>query len=445
MKKICALLIASFLIVSSLCLCVAADFEHATPFAEYTVLTADQISYDYRGETGATAMPRGGSTLDCLIDGEIIDKPTNHDDTGLVLVRNDFIKPDYEVDMAMAEQPLDAIPEFFFTLKYDQAVTFDAIYMSLFYQVFDCVTAPGENRVIVETSEDGTVWLPVGDDGMFYYRDTQPEYTDKADPYQEEIIVPLGEELTTQYVRLTFTFKIRPESDTYWAYYTNVYEWAGFSELSVARYTGGDKQEPMTQEYASAPALDLVDTIWYFEQEDQVALFSFYQKDGANYHAMTVYEADAFAENGTDAEPVHTMETTYTPSVDYIIVHGDTPTVIYITLDEDVLTYGDGAGNDWLFDAYVVEDGETSDETSDATSDETSDATSLDTEDDTSVETSKDASTDTSKPASTTSASTSSNDAQTDDESGFPIWVIVLIAVAAVAVVVVVIIVAKKK
>ena len=55
---------------------------------------------------------------------------------------------------------------------------------------------------------------------------------------------------------MTFTFKVRPESDTYWAYYTNVYEWAGFTELAVAQYTGGDKQEVMTQEYADSIGAD---------------------------------------------------------------------------------------------------------------------------------------------------------------------------------------------
>lgn len=440
MKKILCAVLASVLLFAVLCIGVAADFDYATPWTEYTVLTASEISYDYRGDTSATLKPQGGSTLDCLIDGEIVSEPTTFSDPGIVLVCNDFIKPDYESKNAMAEQPLDAIPEFYFTLKYDDVVTFDTIYMSLFYQVYDCVTAPGENRVIVETSEDGTVWLPVGDDGMFYYRNTQPEYTGEKDPYQEEIVVPLGEEIESQYVRLTFTFKVRPESDTYWAYYTNVYEWAGFTELAVAQYTGGDEQEVMTQEYATAPALDLIDTMWITEDEEGVtSIMSFFTLEGSNVMGMYAYDSADFAENGTEAEALVSLEMFYTPSVDHIVAElMEEYVVFYMALEEDgTLYYSDGLGEEMYLDAYVPEEPEESSEP-----EEPSEPEAESSEEEESEPVSKEESKAESKPAVSTATS---SEVSVDDEGGFPIWAIALIVVAVVAVVVVIIVVAKKK
>ena len=113
---------------------------------------------------------------------------------------------------------------------------------------FDCVCAPGEHKVIVETSEDGNLWIPVGEDGSFYFRDNQPLYSDVKDPYSEEIVVPLGEEVTAQYVRLSFKFKELEAADDYWGYYTNVYEWCGYTELGVALYADGEEPVPMAKE-----------------------------------------------------------------------------------------------------------------------------------------------------------------------------------------------------
>lgn len=440
MKKTLSILLASVLLFAALCIGVSADFDYATYWTEYSVLTASEISFGFRGDTDATSVPQGGGSLGKLIDGEIIAEPTNYDNTGIVLIRNEFIKPDYEADMAMAVQPLDAIPEFYFTLKYDEAVTFDTVYMSLFYQMKDCVSAPGENRVIVETSDDGNVWLPVGDDGMFYYRDNQPAYTGEVDPYQEEIAVPLGEEITSQYVRLTFTFKIRPESDTYWAYYTNVYEWAGFTELAVAQYTGGDKQEVMTQEYATAPALDLVGTAWVAEDEDgTTTVIRFYELEGENVMHMYAFNSADFAEKGWESEALVELSMPYTPSVDRIVaevLEGEY-VVFYLTVEDDTLYYNDGEGTEMYLDAYVPEViEESSEETSSETPAESSE------EEEESEEESKEES----KPAvSATSAAASSTAPADDSEGGFPLWAIVLIAVAAVAVVAVIVIAAKKK
>lgn len=438
MKKTLCAVLASVLLFAVMCIGVAADFDYATPWTEYTVLTASEISFDYRGDTTATAKPQGGGTLEHLIDGEIVAEPTHFDNQGIVLVCNDFIKPDYEVDMATAEQPLDAIPEFYFTLKYDEEVTFDTVYLSLFYQMKDCVAAPGENRVIVETSEDGDVWLPVGDDGMFYYRNNQPEYTGAADPYQEEIVVPLGEEITSQYVRLTFTFKIRPESDTYWAYYTNVYEWAGFTELAVAQYTGGDEQEVMDQEYASAPALDLVDTVWIAEgEEGMIDILSFYQLEGQNTMCMSTYDAAAFEESGLEAEALLALEMPYTPSVDHIVAElMEEYVVFYLSVEDDgTLYYSDDEGTEMYLDPYTPEEPEVSSEP-----EESSEAESSEEE-----EESEEASETESKPSASAPSTATSSDAPADDEGGFPIWAIVLIVVAVVAIVVVVVVIAKKK
>ena len=269
MKKLFALLLAASLLVSALALSASADFTYEGLYTDYDVYTASKISFSYDGDTSASAHPKGGSTLECLIDGTFVAEPTNFDDTGIVLVCNDFIKPEYERKNGQTIQEASAIPSFSFTLEYDGEVTFDSIYLGMFYQAFDCVCAPGEHRVIVETSEDGSLWLPVGEDGSFYFRDNQPLYSGVKDPCAEEIVVYLGEEVDAKYVRLTFNFKQLDAGDDYWDYYTNVYEWCGFSELGVACYADGEEPEVMTKEYAEAPAV-VLEGVWY-AIEDEVA------------------------------------------------------------------------------------------------------------------------------------------------------------------------------
>lgn len=338
MKKIFALMLAVCML-AALSLTAAADFTYEGLFTDYDVLTPSEIAFSYDGETSATAYPRGGGTLECLIDGEHLAAPTTHTDKGIVLVCNDFIKPGYEANMSQAIQPLDAIPTFSFTLTYEEEVTFDAVYLSLFYMAFDCVCAPGEHKVVVETSEDGSLWVPVGEDGSFYYRDNQPIYSGNKDPYSEEIVVPLGEEVTSQYVRLSFTFKELEEADPYWDYYTNVYEWCGYTELGVALYAGGDEPAPMTKEEAEAPDL-VLEGLWYMEETDTTTVFDF---TTPGVMKAIGYEIADFAENGMDAEAKATVEFPYVAEAEYIVVDMDDTTVVfYVTFAEGSIELDDG-------------------------------------------------------------------------------------------------------
>ena len=338
MKKIFALLLAVCML-AALSLTAAADFVYEGLFAEYDVLTPAEIGFSFEGETGCTAMPQSGGTLACLIDGEHLANPTHFSDKGIVLVRNDFVKPGYEENMSQAIQPLDAIPTFSFTLTYEEEVTFDAVYLSLFYMAFDCVCAPGEHKVIVETSEDGNLWIPVGEDGSFYFRDNQPLYSDVKDPYSEEIVVPLGEEVTAQYVRLSFKFKELEAADDYWGYYTNVYEWCGYTELGVALYADGEEPVPMTKEEAEAPDL-VLEGLWYMEETDTTTVFDF---TTPGVMKAIGYEAADFAENGMDAVAQATVEFPYVAEAEYIVVDMDDTTVVfYVTFADDSIELDDG-------------------------------------------------------------------------------------------------------
>ena len=338
MKKLFALVLAVCML-AALSLTAAADFTYEGLFTDYDVLTPAEIGFSFEGETGCTAMPQSGGTLACLIDGEHLANPTHFSDKGIVLVRNDFVKPGYEENMSQAIQPLDAIPTFSFTLTYEDEVTFDAVYLSLFYMAFDCVCAPGEHKVIVETSEDGSLWVPVGEDGSFYFRDNQPLYSDVKDPYSEEIVVPLGEEVTAQYVRLSFKFKELEAADDYWGYYTNVYEWCGYTELGVAQYSGGDEPVPMTKEEAEAPDL-VLEGLWYMEETDTTTVFDF---TTPGVMKAIGYEAADFAENGMDAVAQATVEFPYVAEAEYIVVDMDGTTVVfYVTFADDSIELDDG-------------------------------------------------------------------------------------------------------
>ena len=359
MKKLFALVLAVCML-AALSLTAAADFVYEGLFAEYDVLTPAEIGFSFEGETGCTAMPQSGGTLACLIDGEHLANPTHFSDKGIVLVRNDFVKPGYEENMSQAIQPLDAIPTFSFTLTYEDEVTFDAVYLSLFYMAFDCVCAPGEHKVIVETSEDGNLWIPVGEDGSFYFRDNQPLYSDVKDPYSEEIVVPLGEEVTAQYVRLSFKFKELEAADDYWGYYTNVYEWCGYTELGVALYAGGDEPAPMTKEEAEAPDL-VLEGLWYMEETDTTTVFDF---TTPGVMKAIGYEAADFAENGMDAEAKATVEFPYVAEADYIVVEmDDTAVVFYVTFADDSIELDDG-NEAILLEEYVPKAPEVSEEES---------------------------------------------------------------------------------
>ena len=434
MKKIFALLLAVCML-AALSLTAAADFTYEGLFTDYDVLTPSEIAFSYDGETSATAYPRGGGTLECLIDGEHLAAPTTHTDKGIVLVCNDFIKPEYERKNGQAIQASEAIPTFSFTLTYEEEVTFDAVYLSLFYMAFDCVCAPGEHKVVVETSEDGSLWVPVGEDGSFYFRDNQPIYSDEKDPYSEEIVVPLGEEVTSQYVRLSFKFKELEAADDYWGYYTNVYEWCGYTELGVALYAGGDEPAPMTKEEAEAPDL-VLEGLWYAEvQEGFVNVMDFTTPGTVK---VTVYEASDFEENGILATQTGTTEYTYVAETDYIVADMDgEKRVLFVTFAEGSIELDDG-NEAILLEEYVPVVPEVSEEESseDVPSEpEESSEEPEESSEETSAET----------PATSTAESSADTSAAPAEDGDSTLLIVIIAVVAVVVIGVVAFIVIKRK
>ncbi|MBQ8323868.1 MAG: hypothetical protein IJX82_01795 [Clostridia bacterium] len=440
MKKIFALLLAVTML-AALSVTALADFTYEGLFTDYDVLTPGEISFSYVGETSATAKPQGGGTLECLIDGEHFASPTNFSDKGIVLVCNDFIKPDYEVDMAMAYQNPEAIPVFSFTLTYGEEVTFDSVYLSLFYMAFDCVCAPGEHKVVVETSDDGELWIPVGTDGSFYFRDNQPIYTGNKDPYSEEIVVPLGEEVTAQYVRLSFKFKELDAADDYWDYYTNVYEWCGFTELGVAQYAGGDEVPPMTQEEAAAPDV-VLEGLWSLEAEEGVISVVDFSTSGVM--KMMNFEAEDFEANGVLGTALTTVEYPYVAEADYIVADQDgEKLVLFVTFGEGTLELDDGE-EPLVFDAYVPEEPEVSEEESSQPEESSEEPEESSEEPEESSEEESVEAPATSAPATSTPATSSEAPAEDGGDSTLLIVIIAVVAVVIIGVVVVVVIKKKK-
>lgn len=438
MKKLFALLLAAMML-ATLSVTALADFTYEGLFTDYDVLTPDGVSFSYVGETSCTDKPQGDGTLDCLIDGEHLASPTHFSDKGIVLVCNDFIKPEYERKKGQAIQATEAIPTFSFTLTYEEEVTFDSVYLSLFYMAFDCVCAPGEHKVVVETSEDGSLWVPVGEDGSFYFRDNQPLYTGEKDPISEEIVVPLGEEVTSRYVRLSFKFKVLDEADPYWDYYTNVYEWCGFTELGVAQYAGGDEVPPMTKEEAAAPDV-VLEGLWSLEAVEGVITLVDCTTPGTL--KMMIFEAEDFEANGILGTALTTVEYSYEADVEYIVLDQDgEKRVVFVTLGEGTLELDDGE-EPLVFEAYVPEEPEVSEEESSEPEESSEDESSEPEESSEEIEESKEESAE--APATSTPATSSEAPAE---DGGDSTMLIVIIAVAAVVIigVVVVILIKRKK
>lgn len=438
MKKLFALLLA-LTMLAALSVTAMADFTYEGLFTDYDVLTPAEIAFSYVGETSATAFPRGGGTLECLIDGEHLASPTTHTDKGIVLVCNDFIKPEYERKNGQTIQATEAIPTFSFTLTYEEEVTFDSVYLSLFYMAFDCVCAPGEHKVVVETSEDGELWVPVGEDGSFYFRDNQPIYSGVNDPYSEEIVVPLGEEVTAQYVRLSFKFKELDAADDYWDYYTNVYEWCGFTELGVAQYAGGDNVPPMTQEEAAAPDV-VLEGLWTLEAEEGVISVVDFSTSGVM--KMMTFEAEDFEANGVLGTALTTVEYPYVAEADYIVADQDgEKLVLFVTFGEGTLELDDGE-EPLVFDAYVPEEPEVSEEES-SEPEESSEEPEESSEDESSEP--EESSEDESVEAPATSAPAASSEAPAEDGGDSTMLIVIIAVVAVVIIGVVVVILIKRK
>lgn len=308
MKKIFALLIAALTLI--FCCIPAAAYNHTVGETKYDIKTASGVSFSFEGNTTVSASPRGKSTIECLVDGDAANEVTAHNVDGIVLVCNDFIKNKYNenvansVSPAMADQAVEDIPRYSFVLEYDKNISFDAVYVSLYHEINACVAIPGENAVTVEYSKNGSDWTPVGTDGIHYYRTCDlPDYVMDASEHNGEVVervIPLAKEVSGKYVRLTFNFMTVPE-ESVWRYYTNVYEWVGFTELAVASYKSGAEPVMLTKEEAAVADAKIEgdwicktnDTVYYYSFANDVVegdvgyiykemLASEYEKDGIN-------------------------------------------------------------------------------------------------------------------------------------------------------------------
>lgn len=448
MKRFFAVFVTALMLVSTFCLAADADFGFEDGKTEYEVVTADGVSFSYDGTTSATAFPRGNSTLDCLVDGDTAKTVTAHNQDGIVLVCNDFVKPKYEenvknaVSPAMADQAAEDIPFYSFVLEYENTVSFDAVYLSLFHEINACVAVPGDNAVTVEYSKNGTDWTPVGTDGIHYYRATEMQkYVMNETSHNcavEERIVPLSKKVSAKYVRLTFNFMTVPEDDA-WRYYTNVYEWVGFTELAVATYESGDEPAPLTKEEADIVNADITGN-WIFLGDGTVKYYSFADDGGNGYVYKEMLSSD-YEKDGIEAE-YQEWES------GFFAVSGDKVTLTVTsedgeTLDEKEITVSVADGK------LTVNDGIETCEFEVFTNTENSESSEPDESVDASVEESKETSADVSveesKDESTQNSSYAPVNGGNDDEN-MSVGLIIGIAAAVIAVVAVaVIIIIKKK
>lgn len=326
MKKITAIVIAALLCCSALALFASADTDFDTGSAVYTVKKASTVEFRNNGEEpstdknapahSATAYCRPGNsgTLDVLVDGDSLADNTQHSTKGVVLICDDYTKPQYELVNGNAHEQIGDAATYTFTIGYDSKVSFDAIFLGLFHQIGACVSTPGGNEVYVEYSESGATWNTLGADGMFYYRTSLKDYTDSNEPGKvDEIIIPLGQTVNAQYVRLTFSFmdyaQLNPDSNAYWYWYCDVLEWTGFTEIAVADFQSGNQPAVMSKDEALATDIDLSGE-WINDDGSYVVVLKF--QDG-NKAQVIVYSSEEYAEDAYNAVPA-TDET-----VDYVV------------------------------------------------------------------------------------------------------------------------------
>ena len=360
MKKLIAFALTALMLIASLCVFVNAEESFNDGKSVYTLMSADLISFENNSASKATAHPRGKSTLECLIDGDAAMNVTAHDKDGIVLVCNDYIKPKYEENLKdsslssfMAEQEVEDIPTYSFVLEYGESVTFDAVYFALFHETNACVAIPGNNAVKVEYSSNGKDWKNVGIN--HYFRTVElDEYELNATEHNCEVVervVPLSKEITAKCVRLTFNFAEIPE-DNQWRYYSNVYEWVGFTEISVAKYASGEKPKVMSADEAAIPNAD-IEGEWVSEYDNMTVIYKF--ESGK-------YESRIYSKAEYDVDP--TTEPAATDKGSYFVDGSD---VKLVSEDENigeiklVATFGEEGelylddGNDKLeFVTYVA-------------------------------------------------------------------------------------------
>jgi hypothetical protein len=303
MKKTLAILLAMMMAFSAVALAVAADFDITQEGTEYTVTspsTIEFVSIAKEGGKEVEMVPQGGCTIDALKDGELIRDASAYSTKGIVLIKNLGIGVDSDPEL---------VPDYAFVMDFGAEVEFDTAYFTLYHEIATCIAIPGDKQVIVEVSEDGNVWAPVGD-GIFYFNADVDEFENGVDDKEiVECAVYLGEEVSARYVRYTYTFMPVPEGG-YWEWHTNIYEWCGFTEIGVAKWTGGEEPEVLGDDIANMEPTK-VEGSWVGDDGVETKIMTFVNKAGVKTVSVTVYESEAYLENGIDAPVIEEYTATY--------------------------------------------------------------------------------------------------------------------------------------
>lgn len=430
LTKSLAILLAVTLAFAALAMAASADGTATVVAGTYEIISPTAIELTATG-AGATVAAKGtGGTIMDLADGNVSRDVTTFDSRGVVLIVNDFVanSPDRASGVVKQEE----IQQFSLEMDFGKSVSFDTAYIAIYYEVAVGIASPADNCVIVETSTDGKVWVPVGQDGTYYYnlKPVEDYEEGKGKPFIAEVAVPLGQKVSSQHVRYTFSFQVIPE-EYHWTYYTNVYEFCGFTEIGVANFKDGREATAFDAEDV-AEWLDIRDT-WLAEGEDTVTVVEIENVNGLGTWKESTYDKATYGEEG--AEATETIEANWEIEGDTVIVwDADGYDEYTASLGEDgTLTLDlDGEETSYI-KASAYTGGAGTDTPDESSADETP------SEDTKSEETSSATSTATSSAAqSTGSTATSSNagtSGSTSDEGGLSTGVIVSIVIAVVVVI----------
>ena len=335
LKKTFAILLAALFVVAALAMAASADGTVTVGGASYEVKSPQTVAIT--GD-GVTPSYRGNGSIDVLKDGDAARSVTNHDNKGIVLIVNDEIAARASVPVV---QDIDNIPVASIEMDFGSNVSFDTAYMAIYWQQAG-IYEPDGNKVIIETSSDGKVWVPVGDDGNYYFSIPKcPDWveglpnSDQGYPYIGEVAIPLGETVKARYVLYSYTFPVLEEG-SHWTFYTNVAEFIGFTEVGVANFKSGRKPAKLTaKDVAERPAIV---GSWVVEDGEEVSVVTFKDDKGELAYTANVYDKAAYLESGEEGEVLDTIEGNY-------FIEGNT--VVLITSDgyDDYKASIDGDGN----------------------------------------------------------------------------------------------------
>ena len=205
MKKLICMLLA----LALLCTCAISVFAEDEG-EEETLLEVKSITFASKVEGEVTESVRGGAADNTvLIDGDFHEgNETNHQAKGLVLICNTRCTE------------AGVYPEYTYTLELAEEGAFDAIKIGLYEAYMYMIGFPKDNKVGIESSDNGTDWDLVGD----YTLEGEAESTEYAVVIHT---IDLGKIVTGKFIRLTFAFGDSPFAEKV------VWEWHGFSEFGV--------------------------------------------------------------------------------------------------------------------------------------------------------------------------------------------------------------------